>query len=111
MSYDLPQPSCDSGNFASFFDNCNKHPVNYILPENYERKDTHPFIAGGFVWTGWDYLGEPYHHTQARSSSSDALAMVRARDSGILTVRAGSEDLGSSTLTVEALSESSHIPV
>ena len=25
--------------------------------------DRHPFVAGGFVWTGWDYLGEPtpYH--------------------------------------------------
>lgn len=22
----------------SFFDDCNKHPVNYILPENYERR-------------------------------------------------------------------------
>lgn len=23
---------------TSFFDNCNKHAINYILPENYERK-------------------------------------------------------------------------
>jgi beta-galactosidase len=21
--------------------------------------DRHPFVAGDFVWTGWDYLGEP----------------------------------------------------
>ncbi|BCS19873.1 uncharacterized protein APUU_20305A [Aspergillus puulaauensis] len=23
-------------------------------------QDKHQFVAGGFVWTGWDYLGEPY---------------------------------------------------
>lgn len=23
-------------------------------------QDTKPFVAGGFVWAGWDYLGEPY---------------------------------------------------
>ena len=28
----------------------------------------HPFVAGEFVWTGWDYLGEPTPYYQARSS-------------------------------------------
>ncbi|MFG0286874.1 MAG: beta-galactosidase GalB [Rhodopirellula sp. JB044] len=28
----------------------------------------HPFVAGGFVWSGWDYLGEPTPYYGARSS-------------------------------------------
>lgn len=28
----------------------------------------HPFVAGGFVWSGWDYLGEPTPYYSARSS-------------------------------------------
>lgn len=30
----------------------------------------HPFVAGEFVWTGWDYLGEPTPYYSARSSYS-----------------------------------------
>jgi beta-galactosidase len=30
--------------------------------------DSHPFVAGEFVWTGWDYLGEPTPYYSARSS-------------------------------------------
>lgn len=28
----------------------------------------HPFVAGGFVWSGWDYLGEPTPYYNSRSS-------------------------------------------
>jgi len=28
----------------------------------------HPFVAGEFVWTGWDYLGEPTPYYSVRSS-------------------------------------------
>lgn len=28
----------------------------------------HPYVAGGFVWSGWDYLGEPTPYYLARSS-------------------------------------------
>ncbi|WP_416305137.1 beta-galactosidase GalB [Neptunicella sp. SCSIO 80796] len=28
----------------------------------------HPYVAGGFVWSGWDYLGEPTPYYSARSS-------------------------------------------
>ncbi len=28
----------------------------------------HPFVAGEFVWTGWDYLGEPTPYDSSRSS-------------------------------------------
>jgi len=30
--------------------------------------DQHPYVAGGYVWTGWDYLGEPTPYYLARSS-------------------------------------------
>ena len=30
--------------------------------------EQHPFVAGEFVWTGWDYLGEPTPYYGARSS-------------------------------------------
>lgn len=30
--------------------------------------DMHPYVAGGFVWSGWDYLGEPTPYYLARSS-------------------------------------------
>lgn len=32
--------------------------------------DAHPFVAGEFVWTGFDYLGEPTPYYDARSSYS-----------------------------------------
>jgi len=30
--------------------------------------EKHPYVAGGFVWTGWDYLGEPTPYYLSRSS-------------------------------------------
>jgi beta-galactosidase len=30
--------------------------------------EQHPFVAGEFVWTGWDYLGEPTPYYSSRSS-------------------------------------------
>jgi beta-galactosidase len=30
--------------------------------------ERHPFVAGEFVWNGWDYLGEPTPYFSARSS-------------------------------------------
>jgi beta-galactosidase len=30
--------------------------------------DKHPYVAGGFVWSGWDYLGEPTPYCSSRSS-------------------------------------------
>jgi beta-galactosidase len=30
--------------------------------------DRHPFVAGEFVWTGWDHLGEPTPYYESRSA-------------------------------------------
>jgi len=32
------------------------------------QQDKYPYVAGEFVWTGWDYLGEPTPYSSARSS-------------------------------------------
>jgi beta-galactosidase len=34
----------------------------------FASQDKHPFIGGEFVWSGWDYLGEPTPYYTARSS-------------------------------------------
>jgi beta-galactosidase len=34
----------------------------------FAAQDKHPFVAGEFVWSGWDYLGEPTPYYDARSS-------------------------------------------
>lgn len=34
----------------------------------FATQDRHPFVAGEFVWSGWDYIGEPTPYYSARSS-------------------------------------------
>jgi beta-galactosidase len=34
----------------------------------FTAQDSNPFVAGEFVWSGWDYLGEPEPYYDARSS-------------------------------------------
>lgn len=34
----------------------------------FASEDRHPYVAGGFVWSGWDYLGEPTPYYLSRSS-------------------------------------------
>lgn len=36
----------------------------------------HPFVAGEFVWTGWDYLGEPTPYPASRSSYSGIIDLA-----------------------------------
>ncbi len=38
--------------------------------------ERHPFVAGEFVWTGWDYLGEPTPYYSARSSYSGIIDLA-----------------------------------
>lgn len=38
--------------------------------------DKHPFVAGEFVWNGWDYLGEPTPYYEARSSYSGIIDLA-----------------------------------
>lgn len=41
--------------------------------------DRHPYVAGEFVWTGFDYLGEPTPYYEARSSYSGILDLAGFR--------------------------------
>jgi beta-galactosidase len=34
----------------------------------FEQQERHPYAAGEFVWTGWDYIGEPTPYDSSRSS-------------------------------------------
>ena len=36
----------------------------------------HPFVAGEFVWTGWDYIGEPTPYYESRSSYSGIIDLA-----------------------------------
>jgi beta-galactosidase len=38
--------------------------------------EQHPFVAGEFVWTGWDYLGEPTPYYDSRSSYSGIIDLA-----------------------------------
>jgi beta-galactosidase len=38
--------------------------------------DRHPFVAGEFVWTGFDYLGEPTPYYSSRSSYSGIIDLA-----------------------------------
>ncbi|MBD0288482.1 MAG: DUF4982 domain-containing protein, partial [Flavisolibacter sp.] len=42
----------------------------------FASQDRHPFVAGEFVWSGWDYLGEPTPYYTARSSYSGIIDLA-----------------------------------
>jgi len=39
-------------------------------------QDKHPFVAGEFVWSGWDYIGEPTPYYSSRSSYSGIIDLA-----------------------------------
>ena len=43
-------------------------PFGSSADKVFSSQDRHPFVAGEFVWSGWDYLGEPTPYYLARSS-------------------------------------------
>ncbi|OIW24943.1 hypothetical protein CONLIGDRAFT_684839 [Coniochaeta ligniaria NRRL 30616] len=60
-------------------------PLLSLLRRTYQRylwwqlrdaRDTHPFVAGEFVWTRWDYIGEPTPYDNARSSYSGIIDLA-----------------------------------
>ena len=42
----------------------------------FAMQDKHPYVAGEFVWSGWDYLGEPTPYYSARSSYSGIIDLA-----------------------------------
>lgn len=43
-------------------------PFGSSAEKVFQSQDRHPYVAGEFVWSGWDYLGEPTPYYGARSS-------------------------------------------
>jgi beta-galactosidase len=43
-------------------------PFGSSADKVFRSLDQHPYVAGGFVWCGWDYIGEPTPYYGARSS-------------------------------------------
>jgi beta-galactosidase len=54
------------------------HAVDFGSTANkvFASLDRHPFVAGEFVWTGWDYLGEPTPFDSSRSSYSGIIDLA-----------------------------------
>lgn len=46
---------------------------------SFAAHDQNPYAAGEFVWTGWDYLGEPTPYYSARSSYSGIIDLAGFR--------------------------------
>ncbi|MES2648972.1 MAG: beta-galactosidase GalB [Bacteroidota bacterium] len=42
----------------------------------FATQDKHPYVSGEFVWSGWDYLGEPTPYYSARSSYSGIIDLA-----------------------------------
>jgi beta-galactosidase len=55
------------------------------IPEHeFERMRKHTFVAGEFVWTGFDYLGEPSPFTRKNGSARTDGALARSSYFGIV---------------------------
>ncbi len=66
-------------------DSITRHVTSYELhavdfgssPEKvFASLEKHPFVAGEFVWTGWDHLGEPTPYYESRSSYSGIIDLA-----------------------------------
>ena len=42
----------------------------------FASQEQNPFVGGEFVWTGWDYLGEPTPFDSSRSSYSGIIDLA-----------------------------------
>lgn len=51
-------------------------PFGSSADKVFASQDKHPYVAGEFVWTGWDYLGEPTPYYLSRSSYSGIIDLA-----------------------------------
>ncbi len=51
-------------------------PFGASADKVFATQDQHPYVAGEFVWSGWDYLGEPTPYYTARSSYSGIIDLA-----------------------------------
>ena len=55
-------------NLVNSYGYCVMHPNDYIPDVEFAAQDENPHVYGEFVWTGFDYLGEPSPWYTSRSS-------------------------------------------
>lgn len=69
--YELPLPKAkddfSASNYAASWD-LNSGFYSEIPDDDFMWQEEGKYIAGEFVWTGFDYLGEPYPYESSRSS-------------------------------------------
>src|SRR5258708_20216548 len=76
ISWDQPLTDGNADYSCSSYDNCSA-PWGSTHEESWKVIKKHDFIAGMFIWTGWDYLGEPTPYPRpARSSYFAALDLA-----------------------------------
>src|SRR5690606_24173570 len=51
-------------------------PFGASADKVFASQDRHPYVTGEFVWSGWDYLGEPTPYYLARSSYSGIIDLA-----------------------------------
>lgn len=51
-------------------------PFGSSADKVFAAMEKHPFVAGGFAWTGWDHLGEPTPYYTSRSSYCGIIDMA-----------------------------------
>ncbi|HEY1660836.1 MAG TPA: beta-galactosidase GalB [Verrucomicrobiae bacterium] len=51
-------------------------PFGASADKVFASQEQHPYVAGQFVWTGWDYLGEPTPFDTSRSSYSGIIDLA-----------------------------------
>lgn len=51
-------------------------PFGSSADKVFASQEEHPFVGGEFVWTGWDYLGEPTPFDSSRSSYSGIIDLA-----------------------------------
>jgi len=68
VRWDIPFNTGNKDYTCSSYDNCSA-PWGSTHQETWKIMKKHEFLSGMFIWTGWDYLGEPTPYSwPARSS-------------------------------------------
>ena len=68
LKWDVPLKDGNADYSCSAYDNCSA-PWGSTQEETWKLVKKHDFFSGQFIWTGWDYLGEPTPYSwPARSS-------------------------------------------
>jgi beta-galactosidase len=68
----VPVSDTDGGNSTSrFISSYDLYTTDAGSPPDkvFAVQEKYPYVAGGFVWSGWDYIGEPHPYLLSRSSA------------------------------------------